>query len=172
LLKVAGITTFVIMLIVGADVFMRYVFHRPFSWSYDLVGIYLLPLSFFMAVSAAFRRNHHIAVDILYLRFPEIWKRIARLFIALTVIPMVFWLVWLAAKDSEERLVAGDAISGTVLWPTWIPSAMVAAGFAVLFVRLLLDAIALIGALLNGGLSVLGESPERQSDIHHEDEAI
>ena len=40
--SVAVICLFAIMLIVVADVFMRYAVNRPFSFTYDLVGLYLM----------------------------------------------------------------------------------------------------------------------------------
>lgn len=170
MLRAAGLTTFAIMLIVGADVLMRYVLNSPFSWSYDLISIYLVPLSFFFALSATFRRNHHISVDILYLRYPEAVQRLCRLLVALLFGPFVFWMIWLAALDAHERYVAGDAISGTILWPTWIPSAIVAVGFAALMLRLLLDAVALAAAMLRGSPDVPGESPARAVvDVDTED---
>lgn len=161
MLRLAGLTTFAIMLIVGTDVLMRYALNAPFSWSYDLIGIYLVPLSFFFALSATFRQNHHISVDILYLRYPERLQRLARLVIALLFGPFVFWMVWLAVRDAHARYAGGDAISGTILWPTWIPSAIVALGFLALMLRLLLDAIALTLSLVRGTDEVSGESPPR-----------
>lgn len=161
MLRIAGLTTFVIMLIVSADVLMRYALNSPFSWSYDLISIYLVPLSFFFALSTTFRRNHHISVDILYLRYPEAVQRLCRLLVGLLFGPFVFWMIWLATIDAHGRFVAGDAISGTILWPTWIPSAIVAAGFAALMLRLALDAAALAAAMLRGSPGVPGESPAR-----------
>lgn len=161
MLRLAGLTTFAIMLIVGADVAMRYVLNAPFSWSYDLIGIYLVPLSFFFALSATFRQNHHISVDILYLRFAERMQRLVRLAVALLFGPFVFWMVWLAVRDAHERFAGGDAISGTVLWPTWIPSAIVAVGFFALMLRLVLDAVAILASLARATPDVPGESLSR-----------
>lgn len=161
MLRLAGLTTFAVMLIVGTDVAMRYAFNAPFSWSYDLIGIYLVPLSFFFALSATFRQNHHISVDILYLRFPQLMQRLARLLVALLFGPFAFWIIWLAVRDAHARYVGGDAISGTILWPTWIPSAIVAVGFLALMLRLALDAVAVLAALARSSADVPGESPSR-----------
>lgn len=162
-LRLAGVATFVVMLIVAADVMMRYGFNDPFSWSYDLIGMYLVPLSFFFAVSATFRRNHHVAVDLFYLRAGEALRRLARLLIAIVTIPLVGWIIALSATDARERFVNGDAVAGTVLWPTWIPSFLVAVGFSLLTARLLLDAVALVAAILRGAPEVKGESPSRRA---------
>lgn len=171
-LKLAGLATFVIMLIVSVDVFMRYGFNHPFSWSYDLIGMYLVPLSFFFALSATFRRNHHVAVDLFYLRAGEPLRRLARLLVAILIIPFVAWIVGLSAVDARTRLVNGDAVAGAVLWPTWIPSFLVAAGFLLIMVRLILDAVALTAAILRGLPEVEGESPSRRAATVDMEEAL
>ncbi|WP_170990231.1 TRAP transporter small permease [Aquamicrobium sp. LC103] len=161
LLVLAGIVTLVIMAVVGADVFMRYFMHRPFSWSYDFIGIYMVPLAFFLALSATFSRNTHISVDILYLRMNRLWQRAVRLAVAVATLPMAAWIVWLSAMDAEARWAKNEVISGAVRWPTWLPAAIVAAGFLVLTIRLVLDLVALLHALLTHTRDVPGESPER-----------
>jgi TRAP-type C4-dicarboxylate transport system permease small subunit len=56
---------FAIMLIVVADVFMRYVLNSPFAWAYDLVGLYLLATVFFLSLSSTFAAHAHVSVDLL-----------------------------------------------------------------------------------------------------------
>jgi TRAP-type C4-dicarboxylate transport system permease small subunit len=161
-LKTAGLSTFLVMVIVSADVFMRYGLNSPFSWSYDLIGMYLVPLSFFFALSATFRRNHHVAVDLFYLRAGEPLRRLARLLVAIMILPFIGWIIVLSGVDARDRLVNGDVVAGTLLWPTWIPSFMVAAGFVLLTLRLVLDAVALLAAITRGAREVHGESPARR----------
>ena len=45
---IATIALFAIMALVVADVFMRYVLNSPFSFTYDLIGLYLLAAVFFL----------------------------------------------------------------------------------------------------------------------------
>jgi hypothetical protein len=52
--SIAVICLFAIMLIVVADVFMRYAVNRPFSFTYDLVGLYLMAGLFYLALSDTF----------------------------------------------------------------------------------------------------------------------
>ncbi len=160
-LIIAGVVTGAVMLIVSADVLMRYAMNNPFAWSYDLIGIYLLPVAFFFALPATWRRNAHVAVDIAYLKFGEKLKRLARLIAALVTAPLLGWIVALSLHDALARYRGGDVIPGVVLWPTWIPSALVAAGTGVLVMRLALDALALAAALATDATVVDGESPSR-----------
>src|SRR3546814_5827562 len=52
------------MLVIVVDVVMRYFFSAPLSWSYDLIGMYLVTLVFFLALADTFRRGGHIKVDL------------------------------------------------------------------------------------------------------------
>ncbi len=172
LLKLAGAATLIIMMIVSADVFMRYLMHRPFSWSYDLIGLNLVPLAFFLALSATFSRNTHISVDILYLRFADHWQRVVRMAIAILTLPMAAWIVWLSAIDAEQRWAKNEIIAGVVRWPTWIPAAIVTVGFFMLALRLALDLIALVRALVANDPATPGESVERTRSGHREVEPL
>jgi Tripartite ATP-independent periplasmic transporters, DctQ component len=67
--SIAVICLFAIMLIVVADVFMRYMVNRPFSFTYALVGLYLMAGLFYLALSDTFAIHAHISVDILVHRF-------------------------------------------------------------------------------------------------------
>jgi TRAP-type C4-dicarboxylate transport system permease small subunit len=158
------------MLIVFLDVFLRYFFRSPFTWSYDLISLYLVPVLFFLVISETFKRNHHIAVDLLYLRFLETGKRIARLLIALLTIPIVWEIVTLSARDAIDGYRNNEVLSGAILWPTWIPLLVVVLGFGLLIVRLALDAIALIVALTFRTPEVVGESPPRSHAAGHDED--
>lgn len=166
----AGGAIFLVMLIVFVDVFMRYIFRAPLSWSYDLISLYMVPILFFLVVSETFRRNHHVAVDIAYLRFSENGQRIARLAIALLMAPAVWQMVSLSAQEAGESYAKKEVISGAVLWPTWIPLVIVTLGFGLLLARLALDAVALAAALSSGLRDVPGESAPRQSATGHDED--
>lgn len=166
---VAGLSIFVIMIIVFLDVFLRYFLRSPFTWSYDLVSLYLVPILFFLVISETFKRNHHVAVDILYLRFSPIWKRIARLLIALLMLPILWEMIRLSAQDAITGYRNNEVLSGAILWPIWIPLGIVVVGFGLLLVRLLLDAVALIVALAYATPEVAGESPPRDHVNSHDE---
>jgi TRAP-type C4-dicarboxylate transport system permease small subunit len=166
----AGLSIFAVMLIVFLDVFLRYFLRSPFTWSYDLISLYLVPVLFFLVISETFKRNHHIAVDLLYLRFSETGKRIARLLIALLTIPIAWEIVTLSAHDAINGYRKNEVLSGAILWPTWIPLLVVVLGFGLLIVRLALDAIALIVALAFRTPEVVGESPPRRTAASHDED--
>lgn len=159
------------MVVVVIDVLGRYLFNSPLTWSYDLVSIYLMPFIMFLALSNTFRRNNHISVDILYANFGATMKRLSRFLTALIVLATVTPIAWLAYLQAVGRYASNSMIAGSILWPTWIPSAFLAAGTALLILRALLDGVALAAGLATRREDIPGESPERALDREPGDSA-
>jgi len=155
----AGILAMMVILVV--DVFGRYFFHKPLTWSYDIISIYLMPLLIFFALSDAFRKNQHISVDLLYANLAPTTQRALRLLAAILTAAVILPIAWLAFGQAVDRYVNDIVISGSILWPTWVPSLMLGLGTLLLIVRAVLDAVALVSALLSGSSDIPGESEAR-----------
>lgn len=162
-ISAAGI--FAMMTILVVDVFGRYFFNRPLSWSYDFISIYLMPLVIFLALSDSFRKNHHLSVDLLYNSLSPLVRRALRLATSIIIALVIIPIAWLAFGQASDRYVNDVVIAGTVLWPTWIPSLIVAVGSALLVVRVIMDGLALIVAMAAGSPDIPGESPERHENV-------
>lgn len=147
---IAVVAMFAIMALVVADVFMRYVVNRPFSFTYDLVGLYLLAAVFFLTIADTMRSHNHISVDILLHRFSPAGRRLSEIATAiagLCVFSLITWLGYLRALDSYQQ---GDVLAGTIPWPSWVSAALVPLGCAVLVLRLLLQLLGNLASLITG----------------------
>jgi TRAP-type C4-dicarboxylate transport system permease small subunit len=135
LVAVSGLAMLAIMLIVVLDVAMRYVFAAPFSWSYSLIGLYLVGAVFFLALPDTLQHHGHIALDVFVPLFPD-WLRHTAQSLGYAAscgfAAVVAWLGWVQAHDA---FVAGDRLAAIVPWPTWIAYAILAVGMAVLTLR-------------------------------------
>ena len=129
---------FVIMVLVVADVFMRYVLNRPFSFTYDLIGLYLMAGVFFLTLSDALREHVHVGVDILVPRFSPAGRRLAEIVTALTGLFVFALLCKVGFDRALDNFEQNDVLSGAIPWPTWISAALVPFGCGVLVLRLLL----------------------------------
>jgi TRAP-type C4-dicarboxylate transport system permease small subunit len=135
---VAGAGLIVIMFVVCMDVAGRYVFNSPLGWSYDLISMYLLALSFFFALSDTLRRGYHINVDIIFNRFhPRTqffwnmlgWAMSSVLFCLITAL-----LVQRAYIDWVEK----NVIVADVDWQVWIGAAIAGVGALLITIRLVM----------------------------------
>lgn len=149
-LYLTGLGLMVIMLVIVVDVVMRYLFSAPLSWSYDLIGMYLVTLVFFLALADTFRRGGHIKVDL----FENL--RGMRFFAAAEILCYCAALVFFALilkqmlESGIEGMLAGDVVDGAIPWPTWPPYLIAALGVALLIIRVALNVIRRIAALVSG----------------------
>jgi TRAP-type C4-dicarboxylate transport system permease small subunit len=138
---VAVVFLFVIMVLVVADVFMRYVLNRPFSFAYDLIGLYLLAGVFFLTISDALREHAHVGVDILLHRFAPAGRRLSEIVTALVGL-FVFVLISKVGFDRAlDNFQQNDVLAGAIPWPTWLSAALVPLGCGVLVLRLALQLV-------------------------------
>jgi TRAP-type C4-dicarboxylate transport system permease small subunit len=145
--RVAAACMFAIMLIVSADVLMRYVFNRPFGWAYDLISLYLMAAVFFLVLSNAYARGAHVSVDILQQRFPEGLFRLSEIVTcaaSLVVFAIIARVGWTRAIDAYEQ---GDVLAGAIPWPTWPALALVPLGSGLLAIRLALHLVGHVASL-------------------------
>jgi len=156
--SVAVICLFAIMLIVVADVFMRYAVNQPFSFTYDLVGLYLMAGLFYLALSDTFAIHAHVSVDILVHRFTPTVRRLCEIVTCLCGITVFSLITWLGLNRAIENFVNGDVLAGAIPWPSWASAALVPFGCAVLTLRLILQLFA-HGISLGTGRNLIALPP-------------
>ncbi|MEO4000823.1 TRAP transporter small permease [Mesorhizobium sp. CAU 1732] len=126
-----------IMLIVVADVLMRYIFGTPLSWSYNLIGLYLMVAVFFLALSDTLQNHGHIAIDIFQHRIPHRARHLSLslgYLLSTIVMALIGWQAWLRFKSAY---VNDDRIAAIIPWPTWIAYFIVMVGCFVITLRCL-----------------------------------
>lgn len=141
---------FAMMLIVVADVFMRYALNNPFAWAYDLVGLYLLAAVFFLSLSSTFAAHAHVSVDLLMHQMGPLGRRRAETLGALVGLAVMAPIAWVGFQRMLESLAGGDRLPGALPWPTWIADALVPIGAGLLALRLALTFIGHAASLATG----------------------
>jgi TRAP-type C4-dicarboxylate transport system permease small subunit len=125
-----------VMLIIFSDVIARYFFNSPLIWTYELVGMYLMPALFYFAVSDTLAEDHHIAVDVLCRWFPVPLRRIIEALSSALMAAIFFWLIWLFGQSAFANYRSGAVVMGAREWPTWIPELIVVIGSTAIALRL------------------------------------
>lgn len=150
LVFLSGVALAVIMVVVVADVTMRYVLRSPLGWSYDLIGTYLMVCAFFFALSDTLNHHGHIAVDIFSPRLPRRFVHTALTIgygAAALLLAMITWQAW---HRTSAAWNANNLISATVPWPTWPSYFMVVVGSALITLRCLLRAVTHAASVVTG----------------------
>ena len=139
-----------IMLIVVADVAMRYMFNSPIIGVSELVGLYLMVLLFFFAMSAAFTNDAHIRVDLLLPLMSHRVRRVSEAICCAMSVPVFALIAIPSGRSAFDAWERGDVLAGLIPWPTWIPPAIVTIGCWLLAARLAFNAFAHVLRLLGG----------------------
>ena len=147
---IAVVFLFVIMVLVVTDVFMRYVMNRPFSFTYDLIGLYLLAGVFFLTLSDGLREHAHVGVDILLSRFSPAGRRLSEIITALAGLFVFVLICKVGFERALENYEQHDVLAGAIPWSTWISAALVPFGCGVLVLRLTLQLIGNVLSLISG----------------------
>lgn len=137
LMAVSALAVFAMMMIVVVDVAGRYLLASPLSWSYDLIGLYLMVAAFFLALSDGLNHHSHIAVDVFQYLLPAPVRHLSLLLayaVSTVIMALIGWGGWLRFASAWAN---DDRIASTVALPTWVAYAMVTTGSAVMVLRCL-----------------------------------
>jgi TRAP-type C4-dicarboxylate transport system permease small subunit len=155
---ISALLLFVVMAIVVTDVFMRYVFNRPFSWSYDLISLYLMAALFYFSLSRTFAINGHIGVDILQTRMSVKLRLLCQVVIGIATCVLFAVIAWVCAARAWDDWTQDSVAAGAIPWPSWLSDILVPIGAGLLSFRGLVHALA-HGTTLAGGPEIIPLPP-------------
>ncbi len=110
-----------IIVIVTADVFLRYVYSAPLHWGTEVTGLVLL-LMFLFVVPYVTATDRHIKIDVVFGRLGIAGQRIVRSITALSGMLVSALLAWRSFHDIADQIRFEEVmpISGLPLWPLGI----------------------------------------------------
>lgn len=129
-----------IMVVVTADVAMRYLFNSPFPWAYDLIALYLMAGTFYFVLGDALRARAHVSIDILQARMGLRVRRLADLVAALVGLVLFSLIAWVGAERAWDAFANDEVLAGNIAWPMWLSAILVPIGATLLVLRLALQA--------------------------------
>lgn len=135
LVAVSAVAIAAIMFVVTLDATLRYAISSPLSWSYELIGLYLMVAVFFLALPDTLTHHGHIAVDIFQRLIP---LRLRHLLLGLGY-GLSTWIMilitWGAGQRLKTAFLQDERIAAVVPWPTWIAYLLVVVGSAAMVLR-------------------------------------
>ena len=140
LLAVLGL---LMALIVGAQVFARYVLNHSLFWSEELARFLLIWLTF-LGAGVAYRRGAHASIEVIYQRLPG-WGR--RWAMAIVHLSALFFALVLIYYGTQFAHFVRNQISPALYLPKWIPHSII----PICGLLLALHAAAFLWGELKGG---------------------
>jgi C4-dicarboxylate transporter, DctQ subunit len=148
----AGLATLAIVLLVSYDVTMRYFFNEPQVFV-DEVASFLEVLVIFGGAAYTFRTGGHVRVDLLTSHLAPPARARLRLFTLLLGVTFLTIVVWVTAQSALTAYTYGR-VSAVMLYPLWLPMAIIPAG-------LILMAVAMLATLVRQVRVTLGPHAAR-----------
>lgn len=132
--RIASWTSLALVLLVAADVLLRYLFRIGAVWAGELEWHLLSPIVL-LGMSYALLRDGHLRVDIVYARFPERLKRVVDLLAALLGVAFALIVVFLSWRYVLQSWSIGEGSPDPGGLPArWALKAFIPVGFALLLV--------------------------------------
>jgi TRAP-type C4-dicarboxylate transport system permease small subunit len=138
---VAELATFVMMVLVVANIIGRYLFNHPVTGTLEITES-LLVLIIFLSVAMTQYDGGHIRVTILTRRLPRKLAKAATVFAMLCGAAFFAWCSYAAWRFAVQSWSFNEHEWGTVVFPLYPMKFVVFIGIAMLAFQFLLDAIA------------------------------
>ena len=114
-LYVAGAGLVAMTLIVGWQVFLRYVLNWSNAWT-ELSSIIIMSWFIFLGAAVGVRENYHLGFDVLLYVLPPGSKKVLRMLSDLVVLAFAFGMIWygiVLMRLQWEEVMPGLGISGS-----------------------------------------------------------
>lgn len=147
--RLAAVLSCLVLAMMLAEVFARYVLGRPIRGSDEIVAM-LNGCMFLFAVALALRRNAHVGVDILSKHLPPALRdAIIALFYLLLFIPVIGWIEWAALSRVVAAWRSSEVPEVSALrYPMWPYYAALALALATFLLQLVADLVARISRVM------------------------
>lgn len=131
---VAGVLLLLVVLLVSANVVLRYIFHRPLGCAIE-ISLYMLVFIAFLVIAWVLREEGHVKIDIVTLMFKESTRDLVNT-ITSALNTAISIIITLSAIKVTWDLYQSDYFTPTILMtPKWIFIAVIAFGFFMLSIQ-------------------------------------
>jgi TRAP-type C4-dicarboxylate transport system permease small subunit len=131
----AGFATLAIVLLISYDVSMRYFLNEPQVFVDELAS-FLEVLVIFGGAAYTFRAGGHVRVDLVTGRIrpaARAWLRVVTLLLGVVFLATVLWVTAQSALTAYRY----GRVSAVMLYPLWLPMAVIPAGLALMALAML-----------------------------------
>jgi TRAP-type mannitol/chloroaromatic compound transport system permease small subunit len=124
-----------IVLLMAANVVLRYLFSYGSVWSQELEWHLLAPLILF-GIAYALQKGEHVRVDVAYTHFTAKNKERVNLLAALLCLAISVIVIWLSIQYVQQSYVIGEKSSDPGgLTHRWVLKALIPIGFVLLLLQ-------------------------------------
>jgi TRAP-type mannitol/chloroaromatic compound transport system permease small subunit len=139
--RIAAWATFVLVIVMAANVLLRYAFSTGSVWAQELEWHLMAPICLF-GMSYALRHGEHVKVDVLYGDFRPRTKHAVDLVAALLAIVVSGLIIWLSWRYVGQSWAIDEASANPGGIPyRYVLKALIPIGFALFAIQSVAEAI-------------------------------
>ncbi len=139
--RIAAWATFVLVVVMAANVLLRYAFSTGSVWAQELEWHLMAPICLF-GMSYALRHGEHVKVDVLYGGFRPRTKHAVDLIVALLAIVVSGLIIWLSWRYVGQSWAINEASANPGGIPhRYVLKALIPIGFALFAIQSVAEAI-------------------------------
>ncbi len=138
---IAGVSVFVMMVLVSFDAIGRYAFHSPLTFQFDFTTYYLMVIVGVLSLSWGERNGAMIRISVATRFLPDVLHGPLYTLNNLLAAAIFATMTMASSKRTFETFHDGDVIFGVIDWPVWLSLVWVPIGAGVLTLRLIINAI-------------------------------
>lgn len=130
------------MLVMVAEVFMRYIITEPLGWNISLVENILMPGLVFLGLPWAYAISAHVAAGMVYDRVPRVARLTLDWVTRVLLIICAAFLIYAGTHIAIDAFILGSVpppLSAQVRVPTWIWRSFLPLGTAMMLLLILID---------------------------------
>ncbi len=132
----------VMMIVVGAEVFMRYVIAQPLGWNISLLEHILMPGLVFLGLPWAYAISAHVAAGMVYDRLPGRARIALDWLTRLTIVFCAAFMIYAGVTVAFEAYRLGATpppLSAQVPLPSWIWRSFLPLGTSMMLMLIIID---------------------------------
>lgn len=137
---IAAISTFLMMVLVVANVIGRYLFNAPITGAFEFTES-LLVVAIMLGLALTQYHGGHIRVTILTRRMPLPWARLAKIGSLIISVAFFVWCAYASWKFAYQSYSFNEQEWGSITFPLYPFKFVVFLGVVLLAVQFVLDAI-------------------------------
>jgi TRAP-type C4-dicarboxylate transport system permease small subunit len=137
---VSAVATFMMLLLVAANVIGRYLFNAPITGAFEITES-LLVVGIMLGLALTQYHDGHIRVTILTRRMPPSWARYAKIFALIIGAVFFAWCAYASWRFAYQSYSFNEQEWGTITFPLYPVKFVVFLGVVLLTVQFVLDAI-------------------------------
>ena len=134
---IAGISLMLMLMLIMADVSLKYLIGLPITGTLEIVSYYFMPIVVYLALPYVERSDEHISVPLVTERLPDRIRRALAILVALMSAGYLLIVAWACGQKALALTHLGDAVNVIYfdlrIWP---PRWLVPIAFVLLAIQI------------------------------------